>query len=322
MKRCPSCDRTFDDNMRFCQTDGTALVDAPEPVDPYKTMVARPEDIAAAIPKSPEPLRPEPRVEEEVLEIPPEAPSDPKKTMYASEAEIRKAMSEVDEQVIDVPPMAEPEPPPFIEPGLGAASAGGPPPSPFGSADDPMSRTTPPIPSPFDKAPPAFEPAEEKFEAPEPERPAFAEPERPFAAEEPSFGSPFSASSEPGSPLAQAEPASSSSDQDSNWQDNQMQNPQFQNAAPAGQNQTLAIISLVTGILSLFCCAWFIPGLAAVIMGFLARGKANSNPSQYGGAGLALGGIITGGISLILGLIVVVLYFLGFAASLMQQPNF
>lgn len=101
-----------------------------------------------------------------------------------------------------------------------------------------------------------------------------------------------------------------------------MQNPQFQNAAPAGQNQTLAIISLVVGILSLFCCAWFVPGLAAVVMGFLARGKANSNPAQYGGAGFALGGIITGGISLILGLIVVVLYFLGFAASLMQQPNF
>ena len=41
--------------MRFCQTDGTALVEKveekpPEPVDPYKTMVASKADIAAAIP--------------------------------------------------------------------------------------------------------------------------------------------------------------------------------------------------------------------------------------------------------------------------------
>lgn len=319
MKRCPTCDRTFDDNMRFCQTDGTALVDIPEPVDPYKTMVARSEDIAAAIPKAPENPQPDPRAEEEVLEIPPEAPSDPKKTMYASEAEIRRAMSEVDEQVIDVPPIDEPEPPQFIEQNLGSAPAGGPPPSPFGGGDDSVSKTTPPIPSPFDREQPSFEPAEEKFEAPEPERPAFAEPERPFAADEPAFGSPFSASSEPSSPFAQAESTPPPAAQDSNWQDNQMQNPQFQNAAPAGQNQTLAIISLVVGILSLFCCAWFIPGLAAVIMGFMARSKALNNPSEYGGAGFALGGIITGAISLILGVIVAILYFLGFAASLMQQ---
>jgi len=307
--------------MRFCQTDGTALVDAPEPVDPYKTMVARPEDIAAAIPKAPESPQPEPRAEEEVLEIPPAAPSDPKKTMYASEAEIRKAMAEVDEQVIDVPPMDEPAPPQFIEQNLGSAPAGGPPPSPFGAGDDSMSKTTPPIPSPFDREPPQFEAAEEKFEAPEPERPVFAEPERPFAPEEPSFGSPFAAGIEPSSPFAQTESAPPAA-QDTNWQDNQMQNPQFQNAAPAGQNQTLAIISLVVGILSLFCCAWFIPGLAAVIMGFMARSKAMKDPSRYGGAGFALGGIITGAISLILGVIVAILYFLGFAASLMQQGNF
>ena len=104
-----------------------------------------------------------------------------------------------------------------------------------------------------------------------------------------------------------------------------MQNPDFGQNAPfqsppaaGGQNQTLAIISLVVGILSLFCCGWFIPGIAAIIMGFMARSKANNDPANYGGAGLALGGIITGAISLVLGVIVVALYFLGFAAQLMQ----
>jgi hypothetical protein len=81
MKQCPVCEKTFEDNMRFCQADGTALVDKVEPVDPYKTMVASKEEIAAAMPKPPaseaKPAVPEPAVpapiENEVLEIPPKA---------------------------------------------------------------------------------------------------------------------------------------------------------------------------------------------------------------------------------------------------------
>ena len=49
MKRCPTCQKTFDDAMRFCQTDGTPLVEDVTPADPYKTMVASKEDIAAAL---------------------------------------------------------------------------------------------------------------------------------------------------------------------------------------------------------------------------------------------------------------------------------
>src|ERR1041384_5584362 len=49
MKRCPSCNNTFDDNLRFCQNDGTPLLD--EPVDPFQTMVAgKPEDDPLQIP--------------------------------------------------------------------------------------------------------------------------------------------------------------------------------------------------------------------------------------------------------------------------------
>ena len=325
MKKCPTCDKTFDDNMRFCQTDGTPLVDAPEPVDPYKTMVARPEDIAAAIPKMPEEPKPEPKVEEDVLEIPPPAAPDPKKTMYASEAEIRKAMSEVDEQVIEVPPLAEPEPPQFIEPSLGGA-----PPSPFGGgAREPdTSKTTPPIPSPFDNAPPKFEPEPIKAEVPEPEPPAFVEPETPKFAEPerpaaPDLGSPFAAG-EPSATIAQSQSTTPTpAAQETNWQDNQMQNPQFQGgAAGAAQNKTLAIISLVVGLLSVLCCAWFIPGFAAIVMGFIARSKAKSNPAQYGGEGLALGGIIAGAVSVLLGIVVTALYLMGYAATLMQQANY
>ena len=67
------------------------------------------------------------------------------------------------------------------------------------------------------------------------------------------------------------------------------------------------------------CCGSFVVSLVAVVLGFMARGKASSDPASYGGAGLALGGIITGAIGLLGSLIVIALYFFGFAASMMQN---
>jgi hypothetical protein len=85
-----------------------------------------------------------------------------------------------------------------------------------------------------------------------------------------------------------------------------MQNPQYQpgSAAPAAkQNQTLAIVSLILGILgTTICCGWFLFSIVALVTGFMARGKANSDPANYGGAGLAMVGIITGAIGIVLGI--------------------
>jgi hypothetical protein len=107
---------------------------------------------------------------------------------------------------------------------------------------------------------------------------------------------------------------------DTSWQNQQIgQNTPFQPPAAGvgGQNQTLAIVSLVTGILSIFCCGWILPGVAAIVMGFIAKKKAEENPGAFGGRGLALGGIITGAISVLLGIIVIILYiFTGALASL------
>ena len=296
--------------MRFCQTDGTPLVDGPEPVDPYKTMVARPEDIAAAIPPMPDKSQAGSRVEDEVLEIPPAEVSDPKKTMYASEAEIRKAMAEVDpgdNEVIDVPPLSEPEPPKFIEPALGSTP---PPftgldqrePSPH-AADDLSSKTTPPIPSPFAEPKFASEPQPAADRDPDPmfASDPFTEPERPAAEPPPS---PFAAAAEPpSSSLVQADSTPTPAAQDTNWQDKPMQNPQFEGAAGATQSKTLAIVSLVLGILSFLCCGLFVPALAAVVTGFMARSKANSDPNSFGGAGLATAGLVLGVISILSGVI-------------------
>jgi hypothetical protein len=281
MKRCPTCDKTFDDNLRFCQADGTPLVDD-VPVDPYKTMVATPADFAAASGS--------PAESEDVLDLP--SPSDPARTMYASEDEIRAEMAahdKVDEQVIDIPPLTEPPPPP---------------PSPF-STPDLGSMTTPPIPSPFEERKPStYEP---------PPAPSFAEPEP--VRDEPllnPFDQPQSA------PMAQAEwtppPAP-----DQSWQNQPIgQNTPFQPppAGSSGLNQTLPIVSLVFGLVSLCCYISPLTGLVALITGFMGLRNANNDPQHYGGKGLAIAGMITGGIFWLIGLAywLYIIFVIGLAA--------
>lgn len=92
--------------------------------------------------------------------------------------------------------------------------------------------------------------------------------------------------------------------------------------APQGQNKTLAIVSLVSGILGLtVCCGWFLPSLLGVVLGFMARSKANQNPAEYGGAGLATAGLITGAIGVVGGIVVWILYVFYFAAIMASMPR-
>lgn len=307
MKKCPTCDRSFEDAMRFCQADGTALVDDAPPVDPYKTMVASQEEIAAAIPVAAE----TPKQEDEVLQLPAEA--DPKKTMYASEEEIRKEMAARDEPVVELPPLA-PEPPKFTEPSLsppsfGDVSPAAPPPSPLGSSSsepqseltgDPFQKTTPPIPSPFDTPRPAA------YDQPT----AFAPPDREAVA-----GIPVAASMEP-APVEAAAPMQ-------NLEQNEpMQNPPVSASGPQGQSKTLAILSLVSGVLGLLCCGILIPSLVAIILGVVARGKASNDPANYGGSGLAVAGILTGVFGLLGGIAYLVwLFLLGGLETLMRMQG-
>jgi hypothetical protein len=78
-----------------------------------------------------------------------------------------------------------------------------------------------------------------------------------------------------------------------------------------GQNQTMAIVSLVCGILGL-CCG--VLGPIGLIVGYIAFNNANKNPAQYGGRGLALGGMITGGIATLLMILGIMINFLGLFA--------
>ena len=399
MKKCPTCEKTFDDNLRFCQTDGTALVDVVEdaPIqDPYKTTVARPDEIAAAIP-SVDPFQTMVGGTEksgesgDLLQLPEE--HDPLKTMFVSENELRKEMESNarKEDVIDLPPIESPfsqpkeekaetqaepfitpEPPKFNEPSLSPPSFGDTPPSfgnapsspfdnsPIGSedktiqvsSDNPFSapppieispynsfgdesanRSTGRIPSPFDKAKPtSFDPpltplptykeAEPKAEesnnpfAPTPfgkpteaESPFAAKPfDEPVKSDSPFAPTPFGQSSAPvNAPLANSDwtppPAPEAS-----WQNQQIgQNTPFQPPVSGGQDQTLAIVSLVLGIVGIVFCQ--LTGPVALVTGFMARKKAAANPSQFGGEGLALAGIITGIIGTIF-LLLIIAYFI------------
>ena len=338
MKRCPTCEKTYDDNMRFCQADGTPLEEAAEPVDPYKTMVARPGDIAAAIPKSSfdapagKPPAGESKPEhDEVLQLPKD--EDPRKTTFASENEIRREMASqpADEQVMEIPPLdksAVPEPPKFAEPSFG--DPGSKPPSPFDSPKDKPSpapdfqKTSPPIPSPFnepkpvEKTPPvSFEPPKAaapppspfdapKPSAPEPPPPSFPkEPEPVF--QQSTGGSPFDQPSAPPPGPADWNPPAVA---DSGWQNAPAVKNQGSAPAPGktGPNSTLAIVSLVLGIVSFICGLGPLAGIPAIIIGFMQRGKIKRYPGQYAGGGMAMVGILLGVLNFILVIVVAIFY--------------
>ncbi len=79
--------------------------------------------------------------------------------------------------------------------------------------------------------------------------------------------------------------------------------------APPSKNNGLAITALILGILALLL-AWIpivnflslVLGLAAVVLGFMGMRKA----AVSGGKGLAIGGIITGGLALLATILMIV----------------
>ena len=366
MKKCPTCDKTFDDNLRFCQTDGTPLVTATAATeDPYKTMVASQDEISAALPIDPfatmvggMPLKLE--EEEEVLELPDE-PESLKPPVFSQEDIKTQIKTGETDSVIDAPPSPFDSPPPTYPPAVKSSgdldSAPPPPPkfnepsvhppsfgdmsspkeslsdkssstetvspfkpasqSPFDKPASPPSQSpfdkpqSPPIPSPFDKSmPPGYHP---------PTTPPFAEPEKPSAVGQDSFNqSPFG---QPQNPFEQQsmQPATWSPPPapDASWQNQEIgQNTPFQPPVAAdGQNNTLAIVSLVLGILSFVCLSW-LGAIPAIITGFMQRSNIKKNPTEYGGGGMAMTGIILGVANIVLSIIVGIIYILLIAGNL------
>jgi type IV pilus assembly protein PilA len=65
--------------------------------------------------------------------------------------------------------------------------------------------------------------------------------------------------------------------------------------------KALAVWSLVLGILSLLTGGCLgIGAIVAIVLGIVALSKAGKLPAEYGGKGMAIGGIVTGSVSLVL----------------------
>ena len=362
MKRCPTCQKEFADSMRFCQTDGTPLVElaaeASAPTDPYKTIVG------GAI-----------KMDADLLQLPEQ--DDPNKTMVSplniTKPEAPKLVpppKPIDEPILNIPATPEKKesvPPKFGEPILSPPNFGDssaktpssglanssqssqpsitnePPPTAFGASpfsNDANNKDAPfgnapdnaPNSSPFDKPSSVSSPFDKPASIPPSASPFDKTPPPPYKTPEPMFGgqqppssnqspfgqpqTPFGQSNEPfDSPVQQNEWAPPPAPV-AGWQDQGLgaDTPFQPPMATVGQDQTLAIVSLVCGILSICLCGIF-TGIPAVITGFMAKNKADANPSQFGGRGMALAGLITGGIGTVLGVIGLIYYILIIASA-------
>jgi len=370
MKKCPTCENTFDDALRFCQTDGTPLVEINDtaPEDPYKTTVGRQDNFASAIPSDPFKTMVAGSFKKDdsgnLLQLP-EENQDPLKTMFISDEEMKKQLAGSEpekEKIIEVPPLDNVSPPSaekydspytspppplkFNEPGLSPPSfgdlssgsqsadstatesgsenisspfsgssskdipspfdqkqAGGDTKNPFDNS--PFSQPNAPIPSPFSDAKPT------SYNPPSAPLPTYKESDPPsYEQNNPFSQTPFGQSSMPvNQPLQQTEwtppPVP-----DSNWQNQEIgANTPFQPpASGAGQNQTLPIVSLILGIVSLCCYISPLTGIAAVIIGYLGMKNANNDPVNYGGKTMAIVGMILGGLFLLIGIVYYILW--------------
>ena len=79
---------------------------------------------------------------------------------------------------------------------------------------------------------------------------------------------------------------------------------QNQEPIPVYKNNTLAITSLVLGILSILF--YFLTAIPGIITGHMARSKAKKMPDRFEGQGMALAGLILSYIMLLITIVFVV----------------
>lgn len=286
MKRCPTCDKTYDDSMKFCQNDGTTLQTVTEggADDSLKTIVSTPTETPAQSFDSFQTIGGEPLTPEEAPDS--TENEDWAKTQIISSHDTRNIFNDQIEKDFDAGATPIKSPPDFA------------PPTPF---DTPASSWMDSDKKNADQFSSPSSPFGETKSPDYASSSTFKEPE-PF--NQPSFGSQESYSP----PFQQTEwtppPAPVSE-----WQNQNLgANTPFQTPMVAGQNQnqTLPIVSLVCGVLSfiLLCCYGGVPlGIVALITGYLGIQNINTDSLNYTGKNLAIVGMIFGGVSIALSII-------------------
>lgn len=87
-------------------------------------------------------------------------------------------------------------------------------------------------------------------------------------------------------------------------------------AYPVKPQQSLAAASLVCGIVSItlgWCCSFgILTAPIALVMGIIALVQIKNEPAKYSGKGMAIGGVITGGLYFAILAIIILLYGIGF----------
>lgn len=263
MKKCPLCAKTYDDSLKFCQSDGTLLVDGAAPsgdpfstaepeADPFKTMVAAPNPTGAISPPRPgesgEARMPSGDLpsSEGPGSMPPSPFSKPSSPIPAAPKS-------------PTPPPAAVEEKPVVS--FGSETAG---------AEEPPTVMSPAINVPNIRFGDSQEP-------PRQVEPAWTPPPAPIAA----------------------------------WDDKGVgASTPFQPPTEQGADKTLAIVSLVSGLVAWLPCCWGPGAIVAIITGFMAKRNVDSNPAVYGGRGMAIAGMVLG----VLNLVLVALYFIVYIA--------
>ena len=98
--------------------------------------------------------------------------------------------------------------------------------------------------------------------------------------------------------------------------------------APGGYGQAppqtspLAIVSLVLGIVGFLCCTFFVLSIGAVVTGFLARKQIDESQGRLKGTGMALAGLILGGLGILVGAIYWVLILAGAVSGDFYVDNY
>jgi hypothetical protein len=82
-------------------------------------------------------------------------------------------------------------------------------------------------------------------------------------------------------------------------------------AYPGATDKNLALVSMILGIVSImFTCCYLgvITGPVAVGLGLYALTQIKKNPNKYGGKGMAIAGIVTGGLSFVFVALIFLIY--------------
>jgi hypothetical protein len=85
-------------------------------------------------------------------------------------------------------------------------------------------------------------------------------------------------------------------------------------ASGQGQQNTLALVSIICGVLSIFCFG-LLTGIPAIITGYMQLNKIKSDPVNFGGRGLAIGGMATGAIGTLLTILTILIFLAGAIGS-------